>query len=539
MADGSTRAPSYSSSFPRVRTQPFEAVTDFAEVRDLLQKGDLKRAGPTIEQLMTGCAGIARLEVVLLYGEYLLRCGRPFSATRVLRSLNKRFRNNFRFRLLHAKAMADMGRMDLARAAGRELAKSPGENRNRAKQLVAEIDGILTGASAHKQYATNVSAFESTLGLTGDALFTPPALKKLDEHLGNIQDMDEEMTEVVARQWGFFFGEYLVRRFGAQWRWSLSPGLSRIKMPLRTGSLELFPDLWIMWSLSRPEHQLSEFVRVLLELAGVEQAEIEMEAGSPSGFLQGDTSEQPPEPLSEALRYAVEVASRGIPVRGLGLHADCPWCRLRVPLLLETQHGPTAVLFVTDPKQKANFERYLDMLSLSQYGQTRWSVRNQRGRVSHPSLQIYEAPDRAVRAALVARRMCTPNPSENARWATIICEMLLKISLDGRPSTIAMVQEAIIDQIRPGGRARWGVLYENRSSILFMLTCYLGEILRNRYGGRWGVDRLSGQKTGPTAGLELPDLRYNLGIQVLKTFHNGKEDPLLPSTIEYARRAQS
>lgn len=539
MADVSTRSPSLSSSFPRVRTQPFEAVTDFAEVRDLLGKGDLKRAGPTIEQLMTGCAGIARLDVVLLYGEYLLRCGRPFSTSRVLRSLKNRFRNNFRFRLLHAKALADMGRMDLARAAARELSKSSGENRNQAKQLVTEIDGILTGVSAHKQHATHLSAFESTLELVSDALFTPPALKKLDEHLSGMQDMDEELTEAVARQWGFYLGEYLNRRFGAQWRWSISPDLSRIQMPVRTGNLELFPDLWILWALSRPEHRLTDLVRVLLEIAGVEQAEIEMEVGSPSEFLAGEASDEPSDPLSEALRYALTVTSRGIPVRGLGLHADCPWSRLRVPLLLETQHGPTAVLFVTDPKQKTQFERYLDMLCLSQYGQTRWSVRNQRSHISHPSLQIYEAPDRAVRAALVARRMCTSNPSENARWATIIGEMLLKISLDGRPSTVVKVQDAIIEQIRPGGRARWGVLFENRYSILFMLTCYLGEILRNRYGGRWGADRLSGRKIGPTAGLELPDLRFNLGIQVLKTFHNGKEDPLLPSTIEYARRAQS
>jgi hypothetical protein len=499
--------------------------------RDLLAQGRAGEASRSVERVMNRAAGRAQPDVLHAYAHYLLARGRPFSAGRALRPLLRRRPVEPETRVLYAETLADAGDVQRSLELAETLANSGGEGAVAAAKLFDELHRL----GAHEEHP-DAEVVRRRLGeLTGREpaqLLEPGALPQLDERLRDWSVMGSLAHSPAADLWGYCLGEYLRRHLGATWSWRRRLEASTVRVPVGTGTVELLPTVWARWALEGSDHRLAHVVRALLLLQGARRERLESLLGASLEEDPGALAER--DPLSAALAEATRRQACGERVTGLGLAADCPFGRVRAPLVVEDTDGPKLVVQCSPSGEEGDFERYLDMLCLGPFGRNRWTVAS-----VNPAHRAYERPDAGRRAALVARRLCSEDNAQNARWAVTVAGNLLETTLDGRLSSLSKVERLVTDELRQGGIERWGELFEERFAMLFLLTCYTGEVVRRHYGGEWGADRLTGEPTGPTAGLELGGVRFNLGAVLLRTFYGGPSRSMLPAVREYARRAGS
>jgi len=505
-------------------------------VRTLLKRGDLHDAGAQIDDLMNECAGVPVNEVLLVYSQYLLHRGRPFAAECVLAPLITGGSESVRAQLLHAQAIAEMGDVE------------------RARQRFDAIDSTETSGPIDTTLLTELlddrgaERRARALAALGDQLRGLRYIDKMDPFsVASLAAADAELTSQTGRHqahtdgppelWAYFIGEACCQHLGAHWIWRRRVADSTVFIPVADGALELCPFTWAVWRLDRPEHTLVDLFGVLLRLGGTEEHEITAALGTDIGIpTEGYVAVPGRHPLTEALHFASECATRSEKVLALGLVSDSPFSRVELPVVVAGPDGPKVILFWTDPNERDAFQRFLDMLCLGPFARLPWVISS----TTNPlpaDVDMYRDADGGVRAALLARRLCTADPSQNARWAVPLARVLLQANLDGSASSIEVVDRVLVEQLRPGGETRWRALFEDRTSLLFILTSYVGELLRANYGGEWGADRITGSPIGPTSGLERGDVRFNLGAKILKRFYNGGDEPLLDSIREYAKQA--
>jgi hypothetical protein len=516
----SASGPHYPLPPPGRLSPAAERALEAAERR--LDQGDLTAAGELLEEVLNQSWIVAGARPLCLYARYLLDRHRPFSARRTLEPLVAAGTADAHTRLLHAESLMDLGKLDVAAKRLERLAATAPEVASEARELHEVASQLAHGppAEARERWAEEVS---NTLGLPESKLFGVGSLEGADEHLGRA---GQGVGSIEA--WCYYLGEVFIRALGGRWRWRRDMRSSVVELPSPSGPVKLNPYIWVQWEQRPGSHRFRELLDTLQEIARPER-------GRAAALIVAAEDD----PLSVALYHARTRARRGETPLALGVVGDCPFARFAVPLVVRRPEGTEAVLVWAEPGHRDDFFRFLDMMCLGPLARVAWSVVRP-ARVdafSAQNLALYESGDRTVRAALLARRLCSANAGANARWFAYLANLLLDCRLDGAVGSLKELGELLTGELRRGSRRRWGRLYEDRYSILFMLTCYTGEVLRARYGGRWGADRLTGRPMGPTSGLELPGLRFNLGVRVLRAFFQGGQEGFGQAVAEYAQRA--
>ena len=504
---------------------------DLASIRELMATGELRAAGLRLDKMMNSLAGRPDRGVHLLYAEYLLARGRPFSAERALTPLLSTHSTG-RGEQLAAQSVAEQGDFERAkRLAAEAPKKSSGPIDLRLLTILDEQAAAAARVDAHSKIEAELRARPL---FDGGDLFTADALERVDARLTELVRAGRAESEGSTETWGYYLGELCRRHAGAVWQWRRR--LSESTMTLPCG-VEFNPCIWIGWRFNHGEHHLRRFIGVLLMLEGVAFSEAASIVGrdavsTPAGEYKIQWGRHA---LSEALELAVH---GDVNVLALGLRVDCPFASVQIPIVVDGPAGPEAVLFWNTPEEEDAFRRYLDMLCLSEMARYRWRIETGPD-APPPDIALYQRADGGVRAGLLARRLVKQDPTHNARWFSVIAEVLFEVVLDGTRSSLDVVDASIMEKIRFGGPNRWGKLFDERHPILFMATSYVGEVLRASSGGVWGADRISGEPIGPTSGLEIGDVRFNLGAKILKRFYDGVAESIMPSIEEYEQAAAS
>lgn len=503
-------------------------------IRRLLGDGELRAAGDRLHRLMDLCGATPSTDSTLLFAEYLLQHGRAFSAEQVLGCLLTRTQSN-RALLLHAQAALEQGDLPEAqRRAGRASTTASGP-------IDLGLVSAMDPDAARDNRARSAQRLQAELTqrhyLDPSDPLTTESLLAVDSRLGELVRTGRPEADGPAELWAYYLGEYLCRHVAARWVWRRQ--LSHSTLVLRSG-LEINPYVWILWRMNHAEHHLRRFLAALLELEDVPPDRIAGLLG-PDAMMSAHDQYVPQwgrHALSEALHYALTVHRDDAVVTSLGVLADASFCTVQVPLIVAGPNGPEAVLFWNTAEEEEAFRRYLDIVALSHIGRLRWRI------VGHQDptpadVRLYEKPDGAVRATLVSRRLVSSDPQANARWFRELCSVLLDGKLDGGPESVAWIDRHLIEVLRSGGPNRWGKLFDDRHALLFMITSYVGEVMRNQFGGNWGADRVTGEAIGPTSGLEVGNVRFNLGARVLKRFYKGISSSLSPVVEEYGRKSRA
>jgi hypothetical protein len=509
---------------------PAQVDTTVHTVRQLMAGGELVEASRRLETLLVECRGVARPEVLLAHAELLLQRGRPASAERALLPLLLDAQPPRRARWLAAVAARELGDEERAVAWVEDT-----DVREESGPIEITLLAAAGGAEAERLRQADAARLRDELEAHPAFLGVPPyglaGLLRFESAEARVA-ADPPRTEALA----YYIGELCCRLFGATWRPTRRHGDGRVSVETARGRVELAPYTWARWREARVEHALLDLFAVLMRLRGHSDAEIREALGVGVPSAPPAPPDAAPHPLSVALVEALQVESgpRTEVVRALGLLSDSPTARVEVPLVVEGAHGARLVLFHTDLEQTPAFARYLDLLALGPFGRWPWQIEVRGGHLSE-ALRPYRHGDAALRAALVARRLCAEDPASNARWAVALAATFFDANLDGSLASLAEVDE-IIDALRAGGPERWESVYEERGAILYLLTCYAGEVLRARVGGGWSRDRLTGAPMGPASGLERGDVTFNLGTSVLRRFHDGDDESLLQRARAYRER---
>ena len=496
------------------------------EIRSLMSDGDLRTAGELIHDAMDSAAGGPEIEIVLAYSEYLLLKSRPFSAESALHPIENR--GSQRQELLSARAA--LARSDQV---GEPVNPAVREGALSGKVNTTLLDG-LDPERVSEAIAAQTEHFERHLRvkpfLNDNQSFVPGALGTVNERLQALVQAGRPTAEGPPALWAYFLGETLRQLAGAVWRGGGLVADSTMRMP---NGLEFSPYVWAYWRLNHRTHSLVGLVSVLMRLDGSDDPAIKAVLG-PVGALFPEGRYEPHwgrHALSEALHYALDPE---LDVVGIGLTAECPIARMQIPLVINGPSGVELVLFWNTSEEEEQFRRFIDMLCLSEYGKSRWKIV---GPEDLPSdVALYGQADGGRRAALCARRFLSPDPKQNARWCVTLIDHLMDIVLDGSLESIDVLDKQLMDNLRRGGPQRWGALFEDRCSLLVMVTSYIGETLIRHVGGSWAVDRITGEPFGPTSGLKAGDVRFNLGAKVLKRFYSEGSESILPGVREYQRR---
>ncbi|MCA9562439.1 MAG: hypothetical protein KC561_03075 [Myxococcales bacterium] len=536
MDERDARSAQRADLFPKVADRALDGFSnqELDAVRALMRGGDFANAQRRLDILLDKYSPNLPAELLLTRAELLLARGRSFSAEQSLAGV-LRPDVNPRIVALHAQAVADVG--DAARAESL-LTRA----RNLKFQASPMDDQLLTDLSPERatkrqtdRLRQTLSELESLSFFYGIDPFSPEARMRADEQLSAAARASQPYREGKAARWAIYLGEFCVRRLGAVWRWRRRVEDSLVYIPTPTGDLEVCPYVWASWRLASPQHRIGEFLSVLMSLRGDPHDVIDETLGEVE--LNGTVYEPIPgrHPLSEALHAAETASAAGRGVLALGVPSDCPFGRVAVPLVVESGGEPEVRLYMSSPEFESTFLRYLDMLALGPFGHLRWAVVTGGG--NRPEIIAeYEKPDRNARAALVARRLCRDEPRKNARWIQHISAALFDLPLDGTPASLELVDDLVGTLLRPSGAESRPELVEGQLAAVFMLTCYCGEVLRSAYGGHWGPDRATGAPMGPTSGLEIGDVRFNIGAKVLRRFYFGDE-ALAPAAVRYVQLA--
>jgi hypothetical protein len=482
---------------------------------------------------MTSTAGLPQTDVILLYAQYLIHKGRFFAATTVMKPLLKKKSVDSRVALLYAQAAAHTDRYeDVYEMLDQVSGIGP-------KQLSNEMSGLRDPENRQPLAERYTQQLASVIRVGTQEVFSEGSIALADQQLHRLIEEEQVGWAGDVEAWSYFIGEYCVRNLGASWSWRHGLVESVVHLPSGNGLIEICPYVWATWRLAGPHNHLRNLIRVLLELTRATAERIQAITGAEGPFSPDAYRPDPTRDIcTEALHCSIGLAGAGHAIRGLGVLSDNPISRMMVPVTVEAKDGLRAVLIWNEPGDMDAFHRYLDLLCLGPFARCPWTIVDPAGAPAK-SARAYENSDPGVRASLVARRLCSEDPAANARWLVTIAEVLFETTLDGSPDSIADIDRIIDNHLSPGGQSRWGDLYSDRYAILFMLTCYCGEILRARYGGRWGSDRITGRPIGPTSGLELGNIRYNIGASILKRFHQDGRTALTPGAVEFAQRARS
>ena len=498
-------------------------------IRELLANGEEHTAGQRLDTLMNRLAGRPDREVLLLFAEYLLRRGRPFSAERVLKPLVKSHTTT-RGQLLTAQSIAEQGDSERSR----DLAASAtGESSGPIDvRLLTIFDEQVARQSNDAMQARIDSELRGHPVFENADPYAVELLERVDTHLSELARDGRPTSKASSELWGYYLGEICRRHAGGVWQWRRR--LSESTM-LLASDIEFNPTVWISWRLNHNKHHLRRLLAVLMYLDGVDPARIAAVVGAEAAtFPRGDYEPQwGRHALSEALEFAVREDAQ---VLGLGLRADCPFAAMQVPLIVRGPAGPESILFWNTPEEEESFRRYLDMLCLSEMARFRWRIESGSGKLPE-DIALYQRADGGVRAGLLARRLVKPEPAHNARWLVAVADVLFDVVLDGSRASLDTIDSQVLEKVRLGGPNRWGKLFDERHPILFMVTSYVGEVLRASCGGEWGADRITGEAMGPTSGLEIGDVRFNLGAKVLRRFYGGAHQSIIPTMEQYEQAA--